>query len=127
MLDIFNKEELTDAKEKEVQDYDLVDKTVKAIKTFNNFDYVLSGDLGQKSYELENLKNGAFTYSVLQALENNKADINKDNAIELSEFFANISETIPELIVKNRKEKYWKQNPLHLKSKPEEDVVIFYR
>jgi len=127
LLDIFNKEELPDAKEKEVQDYDLVDKTVKAIKTFSNFDYVLSGDLGQKSYELENLKNGAFTYSVLKALENNKADINKDNAIELSEFFANISKTIPELIVKNRKEKYWKQNPLHLKSKPEEDVVIFYR
>lgn len=130
MLDLFYKEDLSEKKDKEdkdIEDYDLVDKTIKAIHSFNNFDYILSGNSGQKSYALENLNNGAFTYAVLQALNNKETDLNNDQAIGLSEFFANISKTIPDIVSRNRREKYWKQEPCHIKSIPEEDIVIMYR
>lgn len=127
LLDIYNKENVEEnTKDDEDQDYDLVDKTIDAIKTFKNFSYILSGNLGQKSYELQNIQNGAFTYAVIQALEGNKGNLKDDNVLALSDFFENISKSIPDLVVKNGNKK-WKQNPLYIKSRPEDDVVIFYK
>lgn len=127
LLDIFNKEDFNGSnKGDDDQDYDLVDHTVNAIKTFKNFSYILSGNPGQKSYELQNIQNGAFTYAVIQALEGNKGSLKGDNILALSDFFENISKSIPDLVVKSGNRK-WKQNPLYIKSRPEEDVVIFYK
>lgn len=128
LLDIFNKEdpESTGNDDDEGQDYSLIDQTVSAIKTFRNFSYILSGNPGQKSYELQKVENGAFTYAVIQALEGNKGNLIGDNVMALSDFFENISRSIPDLVVKNGY-KTWKQNPMYIKSRPEEDVVIFYK
>ncbi|MBK7739623.1 MAG: hypothetical protein IPI42_03410 [Saprospiraceae bacterium] len=104
----------------------MIDQTVSAIKTFRNFSYILSGNPGQKSYELQKVENGAFTYAVIQALEGNKGNLIGDNVMALSDFFENISRSIPDLVVKNGY-KTWKQNPMYIKSRPEEDVVIFYK
>jgi len=127
LLDIFNKEDPeSTGNNDEGQDYSLIDQTVSAIKTFRNFSYILSGNPGQKSYELQKVENGAFTYAVIQALEGNKGNLIGDNVMALSDFFENISRSIPDLVVKNGY-KTWKQNPMYIKSRPEEDVVIFYK
>lgn len=129
LLDLFNKEDKPDLGSEEKIIYDLVDHTITRIKNFENFDYILAGSNGERSYELPNLKNGAFTYAVVQALKNkdHNADLNNDGVIELAELFSNIATSVPDLVSKNSKDKSWVQNPSRYFSASSGEIVVYFQ
>lgn len=80
-------------------------------------EYAYEGQM-MKNGKIEKIKNGVFTYSVLDALQNKKADIDKNGKITISELKNYVFDRVSKLTIGH-------QNPTFRKEVPDLDFEIW--
>lgn len=94
-------------------------KTIFADLRRGNGAVVISSASAQEfAYESDYIKNGIFTYLLIEGIKNQKADLNRDNILTINELQSYITNTVP-LITKGR------QNPTSRQENLKNDFYVW--
>ncbi len=91
---------------------------------------LLSCRANEYSYEDDNWQNGAFTKTLVQAIEQftqrkSGLDLNNDNALNIEELYQNVQKQVPQLVQSKRPKPQTSQTPLLVLANTQVPMILF--